>query len=131
MSNYIDGFILPIPKQHLEEYRNAAEAVAEIWLEHGALAYHEFVGDDMHLEGVRSFKDVVQSSGEEVIIFGWVEFSSREARDLANERLAADARVNELIAPLTSGPKIVFDAGRMAYAGFKPLIQLRDNKTEE
>jgi uncharacterized protein YbaA (DUF1428 family) len=131
MSNYIDGFILPIPKENLEKYRIAAAAVAEIWLEHGALAYHEFVGDDMHLEGVRSFKDVVQSSGEEVIIFGWVEFSSREARDLANERLAADARVNELIAPLTSGPKIVFDAGRMAYAGFKPLIQLRANKSEE
>jgi uncharacterized protein YbaA (DUF1428 family) len=131
MSNYIDGFILPIPKENLEKYRIAAAAVAEIWLEHGALAYHEFVGDDMHLEGVRSFKDVVQSSGEEVIIFGWVEFSSREARDLANERVVTDVRVNELIAPLTSGPNIVFDAGRMAYAGFKPLIQLRGNKSEE
>ncbi len=47
MTNYIDGFILSIPRIYIDEYKKAAEKVAEIWKEYGAIAYYEFVGDDM------------------------------------------------------------------------------------
>lgn len=122
MTNYIDGFVLPVPRNHLNKYKRVAETVAEIWKEHGALAYFEFVGEDLKLEGTRSFPELVDAKVDEAIIFGWVVFDSREVRDLANERVAADPRMTDLIAPLTDPVKMVFDAKRMVYGGFQPLV---------
>ena len=116
---YIDGFVHPIPSRCLDDYRRLVHAVAKIWKEHGALDYQEYVGDDLTLEGTRSFVDLTNAEGEEIIVFGWVTFASREARDLANEKVAADPRVAELVESSHSG----FDASRMAYGGFRPLLK--------
>ena len=121
-TNYIDGFVLPIPRIHLDEYRRVVETVAKIWKEHGALAYFEYVGEDLKLEGTRSFPELIDAKEDEAIIFGWVVFDSREARDLANERVAKDPRMTNLIAPLTDSSRIIFDAKRMAYGGFESLL---------
>jgi uncharacterized protein YbaA (DUF1428 family) len=118
LAHYIDGFVLPVPIDRLNEYRQLAQAVAKIWQEHGALEYREYAGDDMMLEGTRSFPDLVAATEAEVIVFGWVVFASREARDLANKKVAADPRMTDLIASSNAG----FDAKRMAYGGFKPLV---------
>ncbi len=122
MANYIDGFVLPVPRIHLNEYRRVAETVAKIWKEHGALAYFEYVGEDLQLEGTRSFPELVDAKEDEAIVFGWVVFASREARDLANERVPTDPRMTDLIAPLTDPSRMVFDAKRMVYGGFQPLF---------
>jgi len=118
MSHYVDGFVHPIPRDQLEEYKRLVAAVAEIWKEHGALDYWECVGDDLHLEGTRSFIDLVTAKEDEIILFGWVVFDSREARDLANEKVAVDPRMEKLMAASDIG----FDAQRMAYGGFQPFI---------
>jgi uncharacterized protein YbaA (DUF1428 family) len=118
MAHYIDGFVFPIPRDRLNEYQRLARAAAEIWKEHGALDYWEYVGDDMKLEGTRSFTDLVAATEEETIVFGWVVFDSREARDLANKKVAADPRM-ALIDFSNSG----FDAKRMAYGGFRSLVR--------
>jgi uncharacterized protein YbaA (DUF1428 family) len=118
MAHYIDGFVLPVPVDRLNEYRRLAEAVAKIWKEHGALDYREYAGDDMALAGTRSFTDLVAAKETEVIVFGWVVFESREARDLANKKVAADPRMSDLVASSNAG----FDAKRMAYGGFQPLV---------
>lgn len=123
MSNYIDGFVLPIPRSGLDQYKRAATEVAEIWKEHGAIAYFEYVGDDMKLEGTLSFIDLLNTKEDEVIIFGWAVFESRKARDLANEKVAADPRMTDLIAPLTDSSRIVLNPERMAFGGFLPLVQ--------
>ena len=127
MANYIDGFVLPIPRNHLNEYKRAAERVAEIWKEHGALAYFEYVGDDLELEGTRSFPEFAGAKDDEAIVFGWVVFDSRETRDLANERVLADPRMKDLIDPLTDPSRMVFDAKRMVYGGFQSLVQSSGN----
>lgn len=119
MAHYIDGFVFPIPRDRLDEYKRLAEATAEIWKEHGALDYCEYVGDDLKLEGTRSFTDVVAATDDETIVFGWVVFDSREARDRANEKVAADPRMTDLIDLSNSG----FDAKRMAYGGFQSLVR--------
>lgn len=119
MANYIDGFVFPISRNHLNEYKRLSESVAQIWKEHGALDYFEYVGDDMSLEGTRSFTDVVATTENETIVFGWVAFDSRETRDLANEKVAKDSRVVDLINSSNSG----FDAERMVYGGFQSLVQ--------
>ncbi len=119
MAQYIDGFVFPIPRDRLNEYKRLAEAAAEIWKEHGALDYCEYVGHDMKLDGTRSFTDLIAAAEDETIVFGWVVFDSRGARDLANEKVAADPRMADLIDSSNSG----FDAKRMAYGGFQSLIR--------
>jgi uncharacterized protein YbaA (DUF1428 family) len=110
---------LPVSRDRLDEYKLLVEAVADIWKEHGALEYREYVGDDLILDGTRSFTDLATATDSEVIVFGWVEFESRAARDLANDKVAADPRMADLIKSSNSG----FDAERMAYGGFQSLVQ--------
>jgi uncharacterized protein YbaA (DUF1428 family) len=119
MAHYIDGFVLPISRDRLEEYKRLVEAAAEIWKEHGALDYREYVGDDLMLKGTRSFTDLAATTEDEAIVFGWVEFESRGARDLANKKVAADPRMADLINSSHSG----FDAERMAYGGFHSFVR--------
>ena len=130
MANYIDGFVLPVPRNQLNEYRQVAEVVAKIWKEYGALAYFEYVGEDMKLEGTRAFPEIVDAKADEVVIFGWVVFDSREARNLANERVATDPRMPDLIAPLTDPSRMIFDARRMVYGGFQSLIQSNSDEAK-
>ncbi|MGI9233417.1 MAG: DUF1428 domain-containing protein [Woeseiaceae bacterium] len=120
MAHYIDGFVLPIPRNCLDEYKRLVEAVADIWKEHGALDYREFVGDDLTIEGTQSFTDLTAASEDDAIVFGWVEFESRGARDSANEKVAADPRIADLVNSSNSG----FDAERMAYGGFQSFVEL-------
>jgi len=122
MENYIDGFVFPIPRIHLDEYKLVAEEVAKIWKEYGALAYFEFVGEDLKLEGTRSFIELVDLEDDEVVVFGWVVFPSKEIRERANRQVSMDTRMGELIAPLTDPNKLIFDAKRMVYGGFRPLL---------
>ncbi|MEO1448444.1 MAG: DUF1428 domain-containing protein [Bacteroidota bacterium] len=123
MAPYIDAFALPIPRIHLDTYQHIAEQVAEIWKEYGALAYCEFVGDDLSMEGTRSFVDALDTTDEEVVIFGWVAFPSKEIRDDANQKVPVDPRMTDLIAPLVDPDKLIFDAGRMVYGGFRTLVE--------
>jgi uncharacterized protein YbaA (DUF1428 family) len=123
MKNYIDGFVLPIPRIYLDDYKKVAEKVAEIWKEYGAIAYFEFLGDDLSLEGTRSFIETVDVKEDEEIVFGWVVFPSKEIRDLANKKVPADPRMTELVAPLTNPKTFIFDASRMVYGGFKSFVQ--------
>ncbi len=122
MTNYIDGYVFPIAQKHLDEYKIVVETVAEIWKEHGALAYYEYVREDLKIEGTRSFPETIGTREDETVIFGWVVFDSRETRDLAHKRVAADPRMTDLIAPLTDPSKMVFDATRMVYGGFQALV---------
>jgi len=127
LTEYIDGFVFPIPRIYLNEYKNVAEKVAEIWREYGALAYYEYVGEDLNLEGTRSFIEVLDIKDDEVIVFGWVVFPSKETRDLANEQVPNDSRMSDLVAPLTQSTRLIFDATRMVYGGFQPIVQSNSN----
>lgn len=123
MTHYIDGFVLPVPRDQLDVYRGVVEKIADIWKEHGALDYSEFVSDDTKLEGTRSFSDFAGAKDDETIVFGWVVFESREARDLANDRVAVDPRMTDLVDPLTHSPRPIFEAKRMVYGGFQSLVK--------
>lgn len=123
MTHYIDGFAFPIKQSDLNEYKRVAKTVAKIWKEHGALAYYEFVGDDLHLEGTRSFPEALGAQENETIVFGWVMFESRDSRDRANKLVMEDPRMADLLAPLTKPSKIIFDPSKMIYGGFQSFIE--------
>ena len=119
----MDGFVLPIPRIYLDEYKKSAEKVAEIWKEYGAIAYFEFVGDDLSFVGTKSFIETVDAKEDEEIVFGRVVFPSKEIRDLANKKVLTDPRMTKLVGPLTDPNKLIFDGIRMVYGGFRPLVQ--------
>lgn len=128
MPQYVDGFVLPIPRARLDDYKQVANSVAEIYREHGAIEYLEFVGDDMNREGTRPFPDLVNSSPNETVVFGWIVYESREARDLVNELVEADPRMTNLVGPLVDSSDPVFVPTRMAYGGFVPFVENRKKR---
>ncbi|MGI9013388.1 MAG: DUF1428 domain-containing protein [Phycisphaerales bacterium] len=72
MSRYVDGFVLPVPSDRIEDYRALAEAASAIWKEHGCLEYWECVGDDLeqaHEGGPRSFPEMAGAKPDEAVMF--------------------------------------------------------------
>ncbi len=130
MPRYIDGFVFPVPSEHVEEYRSVAKAVAAIYKEYGALEYLEYIGDEMSRAGTRSFPDMVGATTGEAVVFGWVVFDSKEDRDRVNAKVESDPRMAELVAPLLEPSNLIFDPSRMAYAGFLPLVDSHDQCAE-
>ena len=44
---YVDGFVLPVPKEKIEAYRKLATEAGVVWREYGALDYHECIAEDV------------------------------------------------------------------------------------
>ena len=124
MSGYIDGFILPVPKDRIDDYRKLAEVACAIWKEHGALEYRECVGDDLEHppECGRGFPAALGAKDDETIMFSWAVFESREARDAANEKIYADPRLAKAMEDAGGDKGAIFDCSRMAYGGFRELV---------
>lgn len=119
MSTYVDGFVLPISRDKLDEYRELAEVAAIVWKEHGALAYRECLADDMDAPGMLPFPQLANVQEDEVVIFAWIAFESREHRDDVNAKVMADPRLKGLMDPAN----MPFDCSRMAYGGFRTIVQ--------
>lgn len=116
---YIDGYVPPIRKDKLDEYRAIAEKAGKVWMEHGALAYTECVAEDTQCEFAKdSFPRAVNLQEGETVIFAYVVFHSRAHRDEVNTKAMNDARLKE---GCENPP---FDCSRMVYAGFTPIVQL-------
>ena len=96
MSQYVDGFVIPLSKDKIEEYRRLAEKAEQIWKEHGALEFWECIGDDMDTKEMVSFPQLVKTSPDETVVFSWVVFESREHRDQVNAKVMADPRLKEM-----------------------------------
>ncbi len=116
--SYVDGFLLAVPKAKLDDYKKLAQKGGAVWMEHGALAYVECIGDDVPYGEVTSFPRAVQAKDDEVVIFSWVVYASRESRDAVMAKVMADPRMD---ADLSTMP---FDTKRMIFGGFKPFMEL-------
>jgi uncharacterized protein YbaA (DUF1428 family) len=120
MGKFVDGFVIPILTANIEKYREMAQKAGEIWKEHGALDYYEAVGDDLEIENVVSFKQIAGAKEEETVIFAWIVYESREERDRINALVMEDARMKD---SMCSGDDPPFDYKRMAYGGFKTIVE--------
>lgn len=114
---YVDGFVLAVPKQNLDAYKALAELAGRLWKEHGALDYVECVGDDVPYGELTSFPRSVLAKDDEVVVFSWIVYASREQRDAVNAKVMADPRLK------TDMESLPFDGKRAIYGGFKVLVQ--------
>ena len=117
---YVDGFVLPIPKNKLELYRQIARKAGKVWREHGALDYRECVGDDLRIKGVVPFPRVVRLKRGETVAFSWITYKSRAHRDRVNAKVMKDPRLASMMDPKS----MPFDMRRMVYGGFRVLVDL-------
>ncbi|WP_336025499.1 DUF1428 domain-containing protein [Halobellus salinisoli] len=124
MERYVDGFVLPVPNEKLDAYREMAAEAGNIWIEHGALEYFEGVEDDMDPDtdgmSVRTFPQLAETGEDESVVFAFVVYESREHRDEVNAKVMDDPAMD----PNRSDgeTEMPFDAERMAYGGFRSLV---------
>lgn len=113
---YVDGFVLAVTKDKLDDYKKITEVAGKVWMEHGALTYVECVGDDVPYGELTSFPRAVQATDDEVVVFSWITYESKAKRDEVNAKVMADPRMKDT-------PDCPFDPKRMIFGGFTELTR--------
>ena len=119
MPQYVDGFVLAVPKKNERAYRAMAGRAGKIWKEHGALAYYECAGDDLKIKWGLPFPKLTKLSSDETLYFSWIVYKSRAHRTQVNARVMQDPRIEKMMQG-----KMLFDMKRMSYGGFKTIVNL-------
>ena len=115
---YVDGFVLAVPKDRIEAYKELARQCLPIWKEYGATGYAECIGDDTPYGEVTSFPRAVQAKDDEVVVFSWIVYPSKDVREAANLKIMQDPRLAKMMSPPP------FDGRRMIHGGFVPFLQM-------
>ena len=126
MERYVDGFVIPIPNEKLDAYREMASEAGKLYVEYGALEYFEGVGDDMEPDmgdmPMVTFPQLAETGDDESVVFSFIVFESREHRDEVNAKVMEDPAMD----PENYEEEMPFDAGRMAYGGFRSIVSYED-----
>ena len=117
---YVDGYVVPVPKEKLQAYRRLALKAAKIWKEHGALEVRECLAEDVKVGKLTSFPQSVKLKPGETVVFSWIVFKSRADRDRVNARVMKDPRLAGMMDP----KDVPFDGKRMVYGGFEVIVDL-------
>ncbi len=120
MAGYVDGFLLPVPKKNVQAYRRMAQKAGKVWREHGAVEFRECLGDDLKAKGAVPFTRRLKLKRGETVFFSWIVYKSRAHRDRVNAKVMKDPRIAKMMDPAA----MPFDARRMAYGGFKILVDV-------
>jgi len=116
---YVDGFVLAVPKRKLESYRRLSRAAGKVWRDHGALEYRECVGDDLKIKMGVPFSRLAKVKPGETVVFSWIVYKSRAARDRVNAKVMKDPRIAK-----SMKEPMPFDVKRMSYGGFSVLVDM-------
>ena len=114
--NYIDGFVVAVPTANRDSYLRHAQAAAAVFKEHGALSVVECWGDDVPDGKLTSFPLAVQRKEGETVVFSWITWASRAARDEGMKKSMQDPRLQPGSTPMP------FDGKRLIYGGFQVIL---------
>ncbi len=115
---YVDGYIIAVPKKNKSEYIQLAEEAAIVFKDHGALSVVENWADDVPQGEITSLPMAVKCEDGEDVVFSWIVWPSREARDEGNKAAMDDPRFKDW------DPKSMpFDGKRMIYGGFSTIVE--------
>jgi uncharacterized protein YbaA (DUF1428 family) len=118
---YVDGFVLPIAKKNLKQYKKIASGAGKIWKEHGALEYKECAAEDLRAPGMNPFNKAYKTKSNETIILAYIVYKSRKHRDAVNKKVMMDPRMSKLCSP----NNVPFDVKRMSYGGFEIIVNAK------
>ncbi|WP_290687972.1 MULTISPECIES: DUF1428 domain-containing protein [unclassified Haematobacter] len=114
---YVDGFVVPVKKSRMEDYRKLADLAGSLWTEHGALSVVEAKGDDIASGPFTSFPQAVLLADDEVVFFSWITFRDRAHRHAVNEKVMSDPRLS------SDAEDPPFSMDRMIYGGFEVVVR--------
>jgi uncharacterized protein YbaA (DUF1428 family) len=114
---YVDGYVIAVPTANRAAYQKIAEEAAIVFKEYGALKVVECWGDDVPEGKVTSFPMAVKCEENETVVFSWIMWSSRQARDEGNQKAMADPRMQP------TPESMPFDGKRMIFGGFEVLVE--------
>jgi len=117
VAHYVDGFVLPIKRDRLDEYKKMARLGSKVWKEHGALQYVECIADDVPVGKRTSFPRSVKLKDDQGVVFAWIVFKSRKDRDRINALAMNDPRFAGM--DMANMP---FDPKRMFFGGCTKLV---------
>jgi len=117
---YVDGFVVPVPKKKLKAYLGMAKKAGKVWKDHGALDYRECVADDVKVGKRTSFPRSVKLKPGETVVFSWIVYKSRAQRDRILAKVMKDPRLAKMMDPKA----MPFDGKRMIFGGFKVQVTL-------
>lgn len=112
--DYIDGFVVAVATDKREDYRKCAEESAVFFKEVGALSVVECWGDDVPEGKLTSFPMAVKLEPGEVVVFSWIRWPSKAARDEGMKKVMSDERMKKMPMP--------FDGNRMIFGGFQVIV---------
>ena len=115
---YVDGFVVPVSKKRIAEYKRMARFAGRVWREHGALEFKECVADDVSWGKRTSFLRAVKQKSSETVFFSYIVYKSRAERDRVNKKVMTDKRM----AKMMKDKNPPFDPKRMIYGGFKVAV---------
>jgi uncharacterized protein YbaA (DUF1428 family) len=113
---YMDGFVVAVPDANKERYREVAAKASAVFREYGASRVVEAWGDDVPDGKVTDFRGAVKAEEGETVVFSWIEWPSKAARDAAWPKLMEDERMKP------DHDAMPFDGKRMIYGGFAPVV---------
>lgn len=118
-AQYVDGFVLSIPKKNTAKYKKMASEANKVWKRFGALDYKECMIDDVSPQSVTfTFPKMAKTKPDETVWFSFITYKSRKHRDDVNKKVMAyfseKYGKNEMPMP--------FDMKRFAYGGFKVVV---------
>lgn len=116
---YVDGFVLPVPRKNLAEYKRLAKLSAKVWTEHGAIDYVECTAEDVKPGKVTSFPKSVKLKKGEIVVFAWATYKSKAHRNAVMKKVFKDPRMAEMAVG-----DMPFDGMRMFWGGFKPVVKI-------
>ncbi|MFL6606301.1 MAG: DUF1428 domain-containing protein [Steroidobacteraceae bacterium] len=114
---YVEGFVAAVPAANKAAFIQHASSAAPLFKEFGATRVVETWGDQVPDGKVTDFKGAVKAKADEVVVFSWIEYPSKAARDAANEKIRNDPRMKEM------GASMPFDGQRMIIGGFAPIVE--------
>ena len=113
--NYITGMVIPVPTANREAYKAMAKKAAAVFKDHGALKVVECWGDDVPEGKLTSFPTAVKLEKGETVVFSWVVWPSRKARDEGSKKVMADPRMQ-------MSKDMPFDGKRVIFGGFEMML---------
>jgi uncharacterized protein YbaA (DUF1428 family) len=115
---YVDGFVIALPTKNIAAYKKMSSKAGKVWMEYGALAYLEGVGDDVNTKYGLPFPKLAKLKKGETVVFSYIVYKSRAHRDRVNKKVMSDPRLD------MDPKKMPFDMKRMSHGGFKSIVDM-------
>ncbi len=120
--SYYTGSIAAVPAANRQQYLEHAAAAWTALQSFGATRMVENWGEDVPRGKVTDLHRAVDATGDEVVVFSWIEWPDKATRDKAGAKLQELMKTDDRMNPEKN--PMPFDGMRMIFGGFEPVVEL-------